>query len=117
MLRIMSSPSQPVSFRLSAEAHRRLSLKAAGQGVPVGEYVRDLVLDKLDEPAKTQSSVEELRDEVAHLKRLLASGVEAILRSYVAKRPPTEERIRHWVNARFRAPRPSSSDELDEPDL
>lgn len=116
MLRTMPSPSQPVSFRLSAEAHRRLSMKAAGQGVTIGEFVRDLVFEKLDEAEKTQASIEDVRDEVAHLQSLLATSVEGLLVALTSPKPITREIAKNWVDSRLRKPRPHSSEDSAEPD-
>jgi hypothetical protein len=116
MLNTMPSPSHPVSFRLNAEAHRRLVMMADGQGVSPGEFVRDLVFEKLDEAEKTKSSIEEVRDEVAHLKSLLATSVEGLLVALTSPKPITPQIAKQWVNSRLRKPRPQPLDESDEPD-
>lgn len=114
MFHHMASPSQPVSFRLSAEAHRQLAQLAAAEGESVGDFVRNLVFERLEERERTLRLLEEVRAEVAHLKSLLALSTEGLLVSLTCTKPMTREVAKAWVDARLRVPRPDADAELPE---
>jgi hypothetical protein len=77
----MSTRSQPVGFRLSAPAVRRLTAAAARHGLTPGTYARRLVLAGLEDDAgrKTLDELAVVRDQLARLRADLTRIAVALL--------------------------------------
>jgi predicted DNA-binding protein len=102
----MPAQTQLVSFRLSADAQRRLTALATAQGMSAGEYARDLVFQKLDQPEQDRAAVDDMKSELSQLRSDLALSVEALLVAVTNPRPVTPEQAKRWVNERLRKSRP-----------
>ena len=105
----MSAKTQPVSFRLSDDLHRRLTGLSAASGSSAGEYARELVLAKLDGDETYRRELDSLRSEFQLMKTELSEfrtdfelAVEALLVSSSSGKPVSPEHAKRWVAERLR---------------
>ena len=93
-----------VGFRLNGELERRLAQMAAAAGKRVGNYVLELVLDKMSGGEESQGQeLEAMREELEMFREDFATAMEAVL--VVASstgKPLSAEQARRWVNLRLR---------------
>jgi predicted DNA-binding protein len=129
----MPAKTQPVSFRLSDDLHRRLTGLSAASGSSAGEYARELVLQKLDgeetdsreldslllEIQQMRSEIQQMRRDFQQIQQIRADmsefradfelAVEALLVSSSSGKPVTPEHAKRWVAERLKGRKSTSN--------
>lgn len=92
----MAAKTKPITFRVSVELHKKISLRAAKSNNSAGGFARELTLKKLaDEEAETQGLVEVL-EQLKTIRREHALSTEVLLTA-IGSEPDSHKVAAAWV--------------------